>query len=110
MDPSSTTEIQQLSQYDLDCLVDLMRIAISLIHIGTVIAPLGATVLAFFWWKKVKGKSRSIGIAFIVAATIFIYLGGSAVADVMKARLALLREAKPSLEAPPRQAKALRHR
>lgn len=106
MDSSSTNELQQLSQYDLDCLVDLMRIAISLIHIGTVLAPLVATVLAVFWWKKVKGKNRNIGMAMIVAATIFIYFGGSTATGVMTARLALLREAGLAMDSPP---KAVRH-
>lgn len=94
---SSNHDAQQISAYGLDCLVDLLRIAIALTQAGIYLAPIVAAVLAVFWWSKVKGKNRIIGIAVIAAATIFICLGRSSLNGLMKDRLALLRQSCETL-------------
>ncbi|MDP3511053.1 MAG: hypothetical protein Q8T09_24015 [Candidatus Melainabacteria bacterium] len=101
MEPSTSSELQQLSGYSADCIVDILRIVVAVLHIGISLAPLVAIILLVLWWKKVQGKSRSVGVVTILASTAFICVGGWFLTGMLNDRLTLIRTANELLKAPP---------
>ena len=93
MDSSSSSEWQQILGYGTDCILDILRILIACAEIGIVFSPLWAIVLSVFWWKKVQGKNRYLGVVVINIAAVFIFFGGSFITDFLVKQFKAIRDA-----------------
>lgn len=101
MEPSTSSELQQLSCYSADCIVDILRIVVAVLHIGISLSPLVAIILSVLWWKKVQGKSGSVGVVTILVSTAFICVGGWFLTEMLDDRLTLIKTANELLRVRP---------
>lgn len=101
MEPSTNSDLQQMSTYSADSIIDFLRIVVAVLHIGIALAPIFAIILSLVWWKKVHGKARKVGLAIILASTAFVCVGGWFVSAIFDERLALLRSAQAEIKSFP---------
>ena len=101
MEPSKNSDLQQMSTYSADCIIDVLRIVVAVLHIGIVLAPIFGIIFSLVWWKKVHGKARKVGVAIILASTAFVCVCGWFVSALFDERLALLRSAQTEIKSFP---------